>query len=227
MINIDGLDEQILNDVYGKFCLGRAFWERLQFEPMFSMEDSTIICEIKCKQFGDMKRGLLFDNPMSSKVHQTADIKAATLDKVVIDVKFHCKNYGDAVNRADVFQLFNEYMNSLVMSQLEFKIPLVFSHTTRYRLMEHEKYIGTVSKCLDNSQTVTPSIVKIISKDKTSTTVFRILHDIVGAQKLVNKYKEHNGTTILPQVFEKTPTTVKRSWICNEAFLRVLNQIQY
>lgn len=150
-----------------------------------------------------MKRDLFFDIPMSSKVHDPACIEVETFNKVAITGTFH-EIVARKMNVMDIVNQCNEYLNSLFLSQLEFRLPLVFSYGARTRLKMHESSIGLVSKCLDNSQTVTPSIVKIISNDKTSTTVFQILDETSKTQRFLEKHRNEKCKNDVPQIFDST-----------------------
>lgn len=141
-----------------------------------------------------MKRDLLFDNPLSSKIHDSS-IVMENLREVVINATFK----GEKAF-FDIIQQCNEYMNSLFMSQLEFKMPLVFSSVARNRLMKHEPTIGVISKCLDNSQSMTPSIVKILCDDRTATTTFQVIHETTKGQRTVLKNGD-NQECLFPQMF--------------------------
>ncbi|QEU59558.1 Rec102 [Kluyveromyces lactis] len=205
IITIKGLNGLQFDKIFQSFCRSGPFWEKLQYDSNFDLVSDSFLCELCCKQFGNMKRELLFDKPMSSKVHDPAAIEVESFDKVVIVANFH-QNPTKSIDILDIINQCNEYVNSLFISQLEFKLPLVFSPGTRNRLKMHEGSIGLVSKCLDNSQTVTPSIVKIISNDKTSTTVFQILSETSKTRATLEKYKSTNNWNKLPQMFEGTDT---------------------
>lgn len=76
---------------------------------------------------------------------------------------------------ADVISQFNEYLASLISSQLEFQFPMVFSMIVRNRFKSQERDIGPISYSLVGSSALIPIAVQLIAGERTATTVFQML----------------------------------------------------
>lgn len=140
-----------------------------------------------------MKRDLLLNNPLSSGVNESIIVESLASVKIKVTFKGRI-TINEMINQC------NEYVNSLFMSQLEFQLPLVFSVGMRKRMLKQEPTIGSVSKCLESSQNITPYIVKTIASDKTCSLAFQAIHETCNVSKFKSKI-ETGKITVSPNMF--------------------------
>lgn len=96
------------------------------------------------------------------------------VDQVRICAEFcHIPEY--KLKAKDLIPHFNEYLSSLIISQFEFQLPLVFSMTCRKRFLSQESDIGPISYALTNSSALLPLLVKLIAEDTTATTAYQLI----------------------------------------------------
>lgn len=74
-----------------------------------------------------------------------------------------------------------EYLQSLFISQLEFKFPLLFSKVARRRLAEQDNSLSVVSQSLTRDSSLVLPLIKIIEMDMTATTVYQLLSRTHGS----------------------------------------------
>lgn len=164
----------------------KQFWkEYLSYEVEFKLKRSTksICIYLSCDLWFNNKISTFLDYPLELECYKKTDslqIKflneiqiKAIFYKIIHKDKYFQKN--EEVNVFEIKNLLNQFFASLLISQLEFKFPLVFSSLVRKRIAIQEKYFAPISYSLTNSIKLIPIIIKIISDDRTSTTAFVLL----------------------------------------------------
>lgn len=114
----------------------------------------------------------LLVKPIEFRPHIKLPIVAHCTD-LKIDADFY--HFPHQWSSADVISQFNEYLASLVVSQLEFQFPMVFSVIARNRFRAQEADIGPISYGLVCSSALIPITVQLIAEEKTATTVCQLL----------------------------------------------------
>lgn len=101
--------------------------------------------------------------------------KLAHLLNLDINTTLHSTSILNDVALNVLSQHLQEYLQSLIISQLEFKFPLVFSKIARRRFAEQENAISVVSHSLNNDSSLVLPLLNIIEHDMTATTAYQIL----------------------------------------------------
>lgn len=164
----------------------KHFWkECLLYDVEFRIEKPTksICIKLSCNLWFNSKIATLLNFPLQLKCYKKTDPpQIKYLNEIQIKGVFYKiynkdKNFqkSEDVNVSEIKNLLNQFFSSLVISQLEFKFPLIFSSLVRNRIATQETYFAPISYCLTNSTRLIPVIIKIISKDRTSTTAFILL----------------------------------------------------
>ncbi|CAR29548.1 hypothetical protein ZYGR_0AD02300 [Zygosaccharomyces rouxii] len=114
----------------------------------------------------------LLAKPIEFRPHIKLPIVAHCTD-LKIDADFHhCPHLWSPV---DVVSQLNEYLASLIVSQLEFQFPMVFSTIARNRFKSQETDIGPISYSLVYSSALIPITVQLIAGERTATTACQLL----------------------------------------------------
>lgn len=164
----------------------KQFWkEYLLYEVEFKLKKSikSICINLSCNLWFNNKRAAFLDQPLELECYKKTDSpQIKYLNELQIKGVFYKVNnknkYFQKNEEVTVFEiknLLNQFFSSLLISQLEFKFPLVFSPLVRNKISIQEKYFAPISYSLTNSTQLIPVIIKIISNDRTSTTAFVLL----------------------------------------------------
>ncbi|GAV55842.1 hypothetical protein ZYGR_0AZ00130 [Zygosaccharomyces rouxii] len=114
----------------------------------------------------------LLAKPIEFRPHIKLPVVAHCTD-LRINVDFHhCPHLWSP---ADAISQFNEYLASLIASQLEFQFPMVFSIIARNRFKSQETDIGPISYSLACSSALIPITIQLIAGERTATTVCQLL----------------------------------------------------
>lgn len=140
--------------------------------------------KLSCKLWTTNKISELLEKPLDLKTHnyKNSSHKLKFLSEIKINVEFHkvkCKQLSSQKNEmlciSEAIKSINQFFSSLMISQFEFKFPIVFSPLVRQRILNQEMYLAPISHALSNSSKLIPSIIEMISKDKTATNTFILL----------------------------------------------------
>ncbi|AMD22356.1 HGR017Wp [Eremothecium sinecaudum] len=147
------------------------FWHKdLNYMMESRIKGSSLILSLKCNHFNEMKVNKLFYKPKSLQLSR--DYHILFLPHVKIQAAFHST---DDIDPKTVQNHLNEYVSSLLVSQLEFQFPLVFSKNCRNKFAQHERSMGSVACSLGGDCSLISNISEIISRDSTSTLIFQVL----------------------------------------------------
>lgn len=130
--------------------------------------------DLKCKIWSIEKMVALLKKPASLRTHLQSP-KIVFLERLDVRSKFH-HSLHDQLPIDEIMAQFNEYLSSLIVSQLEFQYPMVFSMTCRQKFLSQSIDLGPLSYSLNCSSSLLPHLVKIIADDNTSTTIYQILN---------------------------------------------------
>ncbi|CCK68322.1 Rec102p KNAG_0A06650 [Huiozyma naganishii CBS 8797] len=164
-------------NIFELFKRSVVFWEEiLQFACSVSHQEKTGSIELllTCKLWPSKKIDNLLEAPLSYDSHNLETLQIGYLEKLSTEVEF-LKDANLIFPEAELIEQFNEYLGSLIISQLEFRYPLVFSSLVRRRLSLQERFLPSVSYSLTDSSKLLPHLVQMISKDRTATTVYQLL----------------------------------------------------
>lgn len=176
LLNDDGLTQIQLDTLQNCAFNGKQFWEdQMLYDVKFNtdLKESTITIDLNCKIWTAEKISALIQRPSDMTNYSKDNNKCEFLLQINIIGKIYT-NLSPASQMHQLISHINEYLSSLIISQLEFRYPLVFSIVARNRFKMIEKCIGPLSYALTKSSHLFPTIIKCIAKDTTSTTVYQI-----------------------------------------------------
>lgn len=162
------------------------FWEQTllyNIELRLLPEEKTIKIFLSCKLWFNNKIKALLENPLGLHTFPTEKrLTICYLNEVKIIAEFYkvimnkgtCQ-YESIITIGVIRKSLNQFFCSLVISQLEFKFPMVFSPLARTRISIQDIYFAPISHFLTNSTRLIPLLVKISTKDKTATTSYLLL----------------------------------------------------
>ncbi|SCU92613.1 LAFA_0F11738g1_1 [Lachancea sp. 'fantastica'] len=169
-------------------CL--QFWHDLHYRAgVCIVDDNSVVLTLECLVFTVMKTKNLLEQPLSVLKHM--DEHLVTVSALTVHATFTSSSPPEI----DAVKHCNFFLVSLLISQLEFQFPLVFSRVCRLRFLQQEASLGPVSYALTNSASMVPKLIKIISNDKTATTCCRMVQISSDRRKLVRLLKFKNGTS--------------------------------
>ncbi|CEP61032.1 Rec102p LALA0_S02e05226g [Lachancea lanzarotensis] len=173
-------------------CL--QFWRDLNYRVTVDIaSDNCVLLTLECQIFSVMKTKNLLEQPLSVLKHM--DLQLATISAVTVNATLSSSLTPLEIDGVAVVKHCNFFLVSLLISQLEFHFPLVFSRVCRLRFLQQEASLGPVSYALTSSASLVPKLVKIISDDKTATTCYRIIEISSDRRKLKRMLKFKNGTS--------------------------------
>lgn len=76
----------------------------------------------------------------------------------------------------DVATLLNDFFKSILISQLEFRFPMIFCQITRQKMHKEQRFLGSVSDNLSGSTKLIPTLTKLVNDDTKSLSVYQILN---------------------------------------------------
>ncbi|AET41176.1 Rec102p Ecym_7347 [Eremothecium cymbalariae DBVPG len=152
---------------------------------------------LKCNQFTTMKADKLFYKPIS--LHLTKEYKVLVLSKLTINGEFYSLG---SLDNSTVQDHLNEYFISLIISQLEFQFPLVFSRNSRRKFLNHEQTMGAVSCSLAGNNSLISNISEMIAHDLTSSFVFEVLEICANSSRKA-KYKKLGISKLAHKPFKR------------------------
>lgn len=164
----------------------KHFWEKnlsYDFSCILNEETLTVTITLSCKLWYENKINTLLEKPLGLGISQGEEKpKILFFSTIEVDVDFHKISYirgsYNALKLTDSRELFssiNQYFSSLIISQLEFKFPIVFSSLVRKRISSQEALLAPISYSLTGTSHLIPIIIEMISKDKTATTCVSLL----------------------------------------------------
>lgn len=128
--------------------------------------------DLTCKIWNPNKMNMLLAKPTEFRPY----IKLPTVAHCTnLNIDVDIQHFEDKWSLVDVVSQFNEYLASLIISQLEFQFPMVFSIIARNRFKSQEADIGPISYGLVHSSALFPIVVQLIACERTATTVYQLL----------------------------------------------------
>ena len=167
-------------DFFTKLCeiVGSSvhFWEEQLFYKVqdVSTKENCIVLNLKCTILTDAQINTFINKPRELHSHAKGYPEIYYLSELSTTVNFFSKG-GNFVEISQVIPHFNEYFSSLIVSQLEFEYPMVFSMISRLRLKWQQSSLAPISYALTNTSVLLPIMLNMIAQDKSSTTVYQIL----------------------------------------------------
>ncbi len=139
---------------------------------------------LACKLWSNNKISALLENPLSLNTHGSdTSARLEFITDIIINAEFYKLKYNQHILQKsnklsikDINKSLNQFFCSLMVSQLEFQFPLVFSPLVRQRVLKQEMYLAPISHALSNSSQLIPVFIKMISRDKTATTIYILLY---------------------------------------------------
>lgn len=153
-------------------------WKQLSYDVSFVSNESDGLVEfhLHCKIWNENKVSNLLIKPGELRKHDLNLPQIKIFKKLVcqgtIVSDFHNEN--DCMD--NIISHCNEYFSSLLISQLEFRYPLVFSKVARARLQEQEHSIGALSYALNSTSELMPYLILLIEKESTNTTAYQLIN---------------------------------------------------
>ena len=175
------------------------FWEKaLNYTVQYVSDDSKLELFLTCNQFIPLKVEKLFAKP--ANLVYAKEYRLAYLTRLIIN----CEFYGVSdTQEGTVLDHLNEFVTSLILSQLEFQFPFVFSRRGRRKFLEHEQSMGSLSYSLTGNNSLIPSVIEVMANDLTSTTVFELL-EVCRNYKLRAKYKDSKSELKSSKPFKRS-----------------------
>ncbi|CAI4047141.1 hypothetical protein N7582_003997 [Saccharomyces uvarum] len=157
-------------------CSSTRFWEEQLFYKVqdVATQENCIALTLKCTLWTDSQISTFIDKPRELHSHVKGYPEIYYVSELSTTVNFLSKA-GSSTEIAQVIPHLNEYFSSLIVSQLEFEYPMVFSMTARLRLKWQQGSLGPISYALTNTSALLPIMLNMIAEDKTSTTVYQVL----------------------------------------------------
>ncbi|CAI4046834.1 Rec102p SKDI_12G3600 [Saccharomyces kudriavzevii IFO 1802] len=152
------------------------FWENQLFYKVqdVNTEENCITFNLKCTIWTDSQISTFINKPSELHSHAKGYPEICYLSELSTTVNFLCKE-GNSIEVGQIIPHLNEYFSSLIVSQLEFEFPMVFSMIARLRLKWQQGSLGPISYALTNTSVLLPIMLNMIAQDKSSTTVYQIL----------------------------------------------------
>lgn len=171
--NGEDLNTKSLEAIGKAFDKGAPFWkDQLLYEFRCHIDESLVILELCCTMWSANKMSTLLQKPSELRPHMNLP-SVAFCTELQVQANFYHSIH--KWNVLEAIRQINEYLSSLIVSQLEFQLPLVFSIVTRNRFKSQENDIGPISYGLTQSSALIPLVIELIVLDKTATTVYQIL----------------------------------------------------
>ncbi|KOG98007.1 Rec102p [Saccharomyces eubayanus] len=169
-------DPELLTRLKDIVCSSTHFWEEQLFYKVqdVATEENCITLSLKCTIWTDAQISTFLDKPRELHSHVKGYPEIYYISELSTTINFFSKA-GSSIEMDQIIPHLNEYFSSLIVSQLEFEYPMVFSTTARLRLKWQQGSLGPISYALTNSSALLPIMLKMIAEDKTSTTVYQIL----------------------------------------------------
>lgn len=160
------------------FKASAGFWEDLQYDinkkPPFINDSNEIELSLHCNLWNRSKVSVLLEAPLALRSYNDNLPSLGYFQKLEINAHF-THLIEEPLEISFIKTHFNEFLSSLIISQLEFQYPLVFSNLTRKRFFWQEKDIGPVSYALTDSSSLLPTLVTLMNNDTTATTAYQLL----------------------------------------------------
>lgn len=169
------MEESYLKKVVSQLDQKIIYWEEMFYKVHIYIEkEKIIVIELECRIWTQNKLGMLLECTRMENKHSQDALKIIHLKELAISSDFH-SNIPSTVDINNIIAHTKEYLNSLIISQLEFKFPLIFSANARNRAQKQENSLGVISYTLTNCPILIPHLLKTISNDRTSLSIFQIL----------------------------------------------------
>ncbi|CAI4601311.1 ANM_HP_G0215270.mRNA.1.CDS.1 [Saccharomyces cerevisiae] len=152
------------------------FWEEQLFYQVqdVSTIENHVILSLKCTILTNAQISTFISKPRELHTHAKGYPEIYYLSELSTTVNFFSKE-GNYVEISHVIPHFNEYFSSLIVSQLEFEYPMVFSMISRLRLKWQQSSLAPISYALTSNSVLLPIMLNMIAQDKSSTTAYQIL----------------------------------------------------
>lgn len=149
-----------------------GFWEQLSFQSaIYELSNGRICIELRCGIWFTNKVCDLLEKPLKTS---TSEFTLSALHDVNITGRFLSGNNA-VVEPSDLVPHINEFFSCFLLSQLEMRFPLIFSKIARDRINKQAQDFGPICYNLNNTPSLFPHILKVISSDLTATTIFQLL----------------------------------------------------
>lgn len=149
----------------------------------FTSAEGYLIVQLECQLWTQTKVNTLSDYQINEKHLSSTDVKINYLKQIKIVGQFNSNETTEICIDKVVFHL-REYLTSLMISQLEFKFPLIFSRVARKRIKEQESSFTVVSYAIKGNSTLFLKFLKMANNDKTASSIFQILSNNNYGQRL-------------------------------------------
>lgn len=172
---------QTIQDYFRK---KKRFWESLLYKVEFFVNiEGQLRIELICQLWTQTKINTILDYQFNERDLSSHDTKLNHLKQVNIIGEF----YSDETIETSLNNLIHhlrEYLASLMVSQLEFKFPLIFSSVARKRMKEQENSFTVVSYAVKGNSTLFLKFLRITNSDRTASSIFQILSNNNYGQRL-------------------------------------------
>lgn len=157
-------------------CSSVHFWEDQLFYKVQDVNttESCIILSLKCTILTDAHISTFIHKPRELHSNANGYPEINYLSELSTTVNFFSEA-GNFIEASQVIPHLNEYFSSLIISQLEFEYPIVFSMVSRLRLKWQQGSLGPISYALTNTSVLLPVMLNMIAQDKSATTVYQML----------------------------------------------------
>ncbi len=154
-----------------------GIWTNMYYNIVASRTSDNCGVEwaLKCQIWTPNRAGTLTETSREHFIGDNIFPSVRCLEELNISVQLHTNIRKLSDIKSHFCSHFNEYFISLLVSQLEFRFPLVFSYPARTRLRVQEPNIAPISYALSNSSALMLDLVSITEKQPTNTTIYQLI----------------------------------------------------
>ncbi|KAL3231109.1 Uncharacterized protein RNJ44_00748 [Nakaseomyces bracarensis] len=155
-----------------------TIWNQLSYDVsvLTNEIDCSIQFQLICKIWTENKVTNLLIKPTDFRKHDANQPHI----KLFKQIKCYASIVTDITNEKELAKNIrshcNEFFASVLVSQLEFRYPFVFSMVARQRFQQQEHSIGPLSYALNGSSGLMPSLISLIEKEPTNTVAYQIVN---------------------------------------------------
>lgn len=153
----------------------KEFWESIYFNNYNDITvERDIRIQLECQLWTQSRINDLLESERLEDCNVEQPSKINFIEELLVSVSFHSTN--DLEKELDSFKShLSEYMASLMISQLEFRFPLVFSKIAKKRVKEQENSFFVISQAIKGNSSLVLKFIRMIHVDQTSLSAFQIL----------------------------------------------------
>ncbi|SMN22620.1 similar to Saccharomyces cerevisiae YLR329W REC102 Protein involved in early stages of meiotic recombination [Maudiozyma saulgeensis] len=173
--NNQKLTERDLQSIRMQLGGKKDFWESMYFKTHIDItKEKDIIMLLECRLWTQSRINVLLESERFEGCNVAESTKINYIEELVVNVSFNSTNPLEK-EMDSLRSHLREYMSSLILSQLEFRFPLVFSRVARKRVIEQENSFLVISHAIKGDPSLILKFIRLVHNDQTSLSIFQIL----------------------------------------------------